>query len=759
MPSATDHIKKYLQRGMAVIPCKRVVMEDGSVTGKPAAVKGWSTYCKRLPDIEEVEKWSAIQNVAGLGLVLGEASNLCCVDVDYTDKEMQEKVDALLPYSPCQIRGVRGNKYLYRLTDSPHQFIPPSKQREKVGSVDVLWGNSYVCIPPGIHSIVDGVKRSYEWIGTPLAQAGLEALPILEPHHIQALRDGLAGLPQDNVPDGTVETPEEKGRWQHITSKASKLMADKTGVDDAVAILVKFDRDNYANNQYFMDASKGCSSKSDVVNAYKFYVDMLGMANRDKAKEVPTLKVDEARHEGGWPEIKESKSATIPDFDTSLIPTVFYDPVMKNAEANGMEPQMLFFYFLTTLSACCGNRRLCQPYQNNRGYVEAAGLYTLLVAKSGDRKTQMSKIGRAPLLSLNEEIRKQSIQKKKEIETLNNKLKSQLIMAENEYNQDDSVENMNRVNAIKDQIKEPPELSLYEQRSTTERLYQIASHNSSGLLVEINEWGAEYETLLSKEKQNYRRFIMDGWDGTVPFKYTTKANGGAYIERLCLSVGASVQEDVLGSLIARIYTNNRENDGLTQRFLMIGSTKESEGTVDQSVRVSEELRQLYRSIYFKDNPEEPIMFTNEATAEWMAFQRAVSDEQKQSKDVVFESYLSKQVGLVVRMASLLAQIEGETVITGERYKQAEQIIGWAKQSAQRYYQIGLLKEEQTLIGMLKGRIIEDNVSVRDLYRHHSRFFGRDYSSTMDILSDLHNRHILKVYRDGKSYRVMINPNL
>lgn len=761
MLTPIGHVKEYLSLGISAIPCRKTQNKDGSISGKVSAVKEWSKYCKELPESDEVERWERLGNLAGLAIVLGEASNLCCIDVDYTDKEIQEKADKLIPYTPCKIKGARGYKYLYSLTEFPQSFTPPPKWKEKIGpggKIDILWGNSYICIPPGIHSITDNVPIYYEWMGIPLSTVGINQLPVLGRAQVEALHLGLSGVSLENVPDGTIESDEDRGRWQHITSKAGKLISEKTPVTDAVSTLIKFDRDNYPLNQYFLDSSKGCVAKSDVVNAYKFYGDMLVMANRDKAEEVPPLDVKRANTEGGWGEIVEAETMEFPVFDTTLIPQVFYDPVMKNAEANGIEPQMLFFYFLTTISAVCGNRRLCQPYQNNKLYVEASGLYTLLVAKSGDRKTQMSKIARAPLMALNEELQQKSIKKRHEVETLNTKYKSQLVQMEHELKETDSIELIDQINELRGKIKDPPEYTVYEQRATAEKLYQLAHHNSSGLFIEINEWGASYEDLLTREKQNYRRFIMDGWDGTGAFKYTTKSSGSSYIKRLCLSIGASVQEDVLQNILGRIYKIQRENDGLMQRFLLIcGSEKEKE-TYDSTISESMGLKNLYRSLYFQDVLDGPLIFSRDATSEWMAFQKKIAKEQRSIKDSVYESYLSKQVGLVVRIASLLTQIEGQTIVDSSTYKRAEQIIEWAKRSASLCYNRGQRIEEATIIEMFKSRMIEDDTTVRDLYRNHSRYFGT-YDSTMAVLEQLHRRQVCRVYRDGKGMRVRINPNL
>ena len=197
MLTPIGHVKEYLSLGISAIPCRKTQNKDGSISGKVSAVKEWSKYCKELPESDEVERWERLGNLAGLAIVLGEASNLCCIDVDYTDKEMQEKADKLIPYTPCKIKGARGYKYLYSLTEFPQSFTPPPKWKEKIGpgeKIDILWGNSYICIPPGIHSITDNVPIYYEWMGIPLSTVGINQLPVLGRAQVEALHLGLSGV-------------------------------------------------------------------------------------------------------------------------------------------------------------------------------------------------------------------------------------------------------------------------------------------------------------------------------------------------------------------------------------------------------------------------------------------------------------------------------------------------------------------------------------------------------------------------------------
>ena len=768
MSKAIQLINDYLDHEIATIPCRKTKEKDGSWTGKKAAVQRWSDYCHRLPTEEEVEQWSSHQNIWGLGIVTGEASNICCVDVDYNDEEMQKKIDKVLPYTPCRIAGKRGYKYLYRLYDVPQSFTPPMKWKERIGEkksgIDILRGNAYICIPPGLHSEVEGISHYYEWVDHDLLNIGKEALPILEEEHVEAIRLTIKNLPVEReLPKGTVEHEEDRGRWQHITGQASKLIADKTPIEEAISQLVKFDEDNFPHNPYFLDKSKGCMTPSPIVNATKFYGDMLSMANRGKADEVPPLKIEMAKTEGGWGEVQDFQAGDLPEFDTSLIPEILRDTVLTASDATGVSPQMFYFYFLGTLSACCGNRIMAQPYQKNREYVESANLYTLLVAKSGERKTQVSKIAKGPLVKLNIALSKASKEKRMEADIINNGLEKKINLLKNEYadtvaqGQPD-LEIVEQIRDTEKQFVQVGDASVYEQQTTAEKLYQIAEANQTGIFVEINEWGATYDKLLQREMQNYRQFVMDAWDGTTPFKYATKRNGQVYIDKLCLSIGASCQEDVLQNIMSRVVQYQRENDGLIQRFMIISGGDKSFDVIDSVFKLPESINEIYYRLYYREAQDERLLFSMEATEEWMKYQKAIREKQKDLSSVG-QSFLSKQVGLVVRMSSLLAQIQGHKIITGELYAQAEKIMDWVESSSMKYVNHGDNWQEEELIKMLRMRAIDNDTSIRDLYRLNQRFFGKGLDTALVVLEKLHKRNIIKVYRDGKSNKIRINPNL
>jgi len=83
-----EHALQYLGRGLCVIPaCSPLVSGHGAKCGKSLGkhplLKEWTTYQKRKPTIEEVEKWWTDWPEANIIIVCGAVSNnLVVVDID-----------------------------------------------------------------------------------------------------------------------------------------------------------------------------------------------------------------------------------------------------------------------------------------------------------------------------------------------------------------------------------------------------------------------------------------------------------------------------------------------------------------------------------------------------------------------------------------------------------------------------------------------------------------------------------------------------
>jgi hypothetical protein len=154
---------KLYERNLSVIP----------VVGKATYIKNWSQYSLTLPSEEDVYKWEKTKG--NIGIVLGPASNLVCLDIDTDD---QAVLDAC-PRSPVVRRGMKGEARFFKYTKN---IISEGID----GVLDILSIGCQVVVPPSIHP---DTKLPYRWI-TPdtlenfdqndLPELDLAFLPIVE---------------------------------------------------------------------------------------------------------------------------------------------------------------------------------------------------------------------------------------------------------------------------------------------------------------------------------------------------------------------------------------------------------------------------------------------------------------------------------------------------------------------------------------------------------------------------------------------------
>jgi len=125
----------YRRLGISTIPCARVWDPDNKeYTGKRTVAKNWSMLCDELPEEEQIDSWKDLTNIWGIAAVTGIASNLCCIDVDTEDVDLQKRIMQVVPYTPVWVNGngKRMGKFIYRLTDNPASYRQPAQTKIKI---------------------------------------------------------------------------------------------------------------------------------------------------------------------------------------------------------------------------------------------------------------------------------------------------------------------------------------------------------------------------------------------------------------------------------------------------------------------------------------------------------------------------------------------------------------------------------------------------------------------------------------------------
>lgn len=131
---------KYWDAGLSAIPLK--LME------KRPALNQWSEYCSALPSAETKEAWLRNYEYNNIGLALGAASGVVCIDIDHPDPKVEEAIMSVIPKSPWRRVGMKGCVMAYRFSGEP-----PKKLIDAKGNmvVEILSTGNQVVLPPSIH--------------------------------------------------------------------------------------------------------------------------------------------------------------------------------------------------------------------------------------------------------------------------------------------------------------------------------------------------------------------------------------------------------------------------------------------------------------------------------------------------------------------------------------------------------------------------------------------------------------------------------
>jgi P4 family phage/plasmid primase-like protien len=137
--------QNYLAKGWSIIPIKR-----GS---KLPAISEWTTYQTRKPTLEEVTKWWTDMPEANIALICGKISGVIVVDID-SGKGEPDLTGLELPPTLSSKTGGGGKHFIYKWREG---LIGAKIGIRKL--VDIRSDNSYIVLPPSLHSS----GNLYEW--------------------------------------------------------------------------------------------------------------------------------------------------------------------------------------------------------------------------------------------------------------------------------------------------------------------------------------------------------------------------------------------------------------------------------------------------------------------------------------------------------------------------------------------------------------------------------------------------------------------
>ncbi len=779
--------REYLDSNISVIPCKGKRPSQG--------IMDWSSFSYALPSEELIDSWENTLRpgtVTGIGVVLGPASNLCCIDFDEEDEELLNRLREALPHSPVVKIGKKGETRFFRLYEDKstyrQQFSKKSiKNRLGTVSVEFFFSSAYTVIPPSIHP---ETMEPYFWKGSSLEGFDIEDLPILDPKSIAIAESVISGATKKeinaNLPS-LEHIGENENRFNKMRTYISSLIGKRTPIEDAINQLLKYDETNFSES-YFLDKEKGHKTISKRLNALDYYSKNLIAFNRKHDRlidlEMPREMVPHAllkAQDSEWatPIPFKSDDTKVDDFDANLIPETWRNWIVTASRVTGVNPESIFYPAITGLSSLIGNKVAITAKKHDKLWVESANIWSMYIAKSGRKKSQITSIALYPMKeiqkNLNEDFKKKGaeLKRKERLNDLKIRALQKSLNKAVEAQEDDQFCNelMEEIEKLELETKAIVKKQLEVNVATPEKLIEILGDNQSGTLIHENELSSLLKMFHKKGYELLRKVLMDAWDGNKSFSYSTKMGGTITVKKLCASFFSNVQPSIFNQMIVDLFAG-KNDDGFLQRSLLVFDDDREHEVTDETLNHSKFFGAY--SVFHNANAfpvdEEAlnVSLDSDAYPILMDFLKEVEKMVYSESLDALSSFWGKFRGNVVKIAYLLEFIEANNktmaypeTISKKSLEAAIKILGYNEQYIRRAFNAVDSRQEvalKKLVELMSLGIIEEGSTIRDIYRSHSRLFTSQ-GDVMDTFKQLSEMNYCQLVKFRKSWKIAIHPDV
>lgn len=153
--------ESYSGNGLSVIPIHPYAKNPAFIdrhSGAWVGIMDWTRFCTEHPSEELLAYWATMKG-ANIGVCLGPASNLACVDIDSENKDLQKKFLKALPFTPFVKIGKKGMTLFYQYTTE----VPTKSfglDGERTRAIEFFTLGKQTVLPPSVHP---ETKREYRW--------------------------------------------------------------------------------------------------------------------------------------------------------------------------------------------------------------------------------------------------------------------------------------------------------------------------------------------------------------------------------------------------------------------------------------------------------------------------------------------------------------------------------------------------------------------------------------------------------------------
>lgn len=757
---------KYIDCGKSVIP----------VFGKRPTIANWSKFCNEPPTDDEFDSFK-FAGSTGIGLCLGKASGLCCIDIDTKDEVLYAKIVEVIQHSPVGKYGAKGCTFFYRLpANIPSQQIKTVKF--PCGSmVEFFFSGKQTLIPPSIHP---ETNKSYQWQGEALSpDYDIEYLPVFD----ISIIDAIEALAKGSSPSQAINNCASPvvGRNNAIQRQCAILINNRVEVLVAVSQLVQFDKENHKGNELFNDKSE-FPVNDPYINALFFYSSQLRSINARKKPgdhiEVPSdlrfTASENVLSSLNFGEIKDfSEVSAMEPFCEEWIPEIMRDWIKTFSLATSQPSDALFMSLLCSLSSLLGSKIVIEPTRNDKSWREMANIYVMMIAASGGGKTQIEKLATAPLADLEKhakekyELNRGSLeQEKRRNEILLKQAKGmhEKAVMDGGVNIDELEANIRELEA---KVKIPALKQFRSSNCTPEKLVQIIESSPNGHFHSADELGV---LLKQYDKKGYEllKAIHLNLYNNGRFSYETKSSGSYVIEPCSLSILCSGQISVYNEYVRTLTKDGAQDDGHLQRFIPVVNVDSSarfNPDIKNDFTVPDDVQKIF-NLAESTAGTITVCTSDDADAEMIRIKKKCIEGwhnlQKVNENML-AGVESKKRGHTVRIAFLLSFIKNEgkiTAIDKDSVLVAEKIINNLYQRLEYCYRNKKDKMPELraeFASMIEIGTIQSGMQCRDVGRLSNRFQSdkEGFKMLLKELEETNRIKVMKVKSDSK--KIFLNP--
>jgi replicative DNA helicase len=260
-----------------------------------------------------------------------------------------------------------------------------------------------------------------------------------------------------------------------------------------------------------------------------------------------------------------TQTVTIPTFAVNSLPEPIAKMVQAVSEATQTDPAMAGTSALSALAACCGGHA---EIEIRPGWREPLCIYTVTIAKPGERKSAVQLMMTRPLLDVEAELIKKGAADRTEAETRKQvavKAAERQLNAAAKADKDNEKLLADAIGAavFADEIQVPPIPRLVADDITPEAAATLLAEQNGRLAI-ISAEGGVFDIIAGRySKLPNMDLWLKGHSGD-PLKVDRKGRPPEYIRRPALTLALMIQPAVLDAIAASREFRGR---GLLARFL------------------------------------------------------------------------------------------------------------------------------------------------------------------------------------------------